>query len=115
MSNLIQHTLREWKTLASLGGPILVTQLAQMANGVIDTVMAGRYGARDLAGVAIGNSFWMPILLFFIGVLTALQPTITLDPAVNLAHSEVCTLTVLANNVSDVDAFDPPDGMASIS
>jgi MATE family multidrug resistance protein len=59
MSNLIQHTLREWKTLASLGGPILVTQLAQMANGVIDTVMAGRYGARDLAGVAIGNSFWM--------------------------------------------------------
>ncbi len=86
MSNLIQHTLREWKTLASLGGPILVTQLAQMANGVIDTVMAGRYGARDLAGVAIGNSFWMPILLFFIGVLTALQPTISTHRGANTLH-----------------------------
>lgn len=39
--------------------------------------------------------------------------TITLDPTVNFAHSEVCTLTVLMDNVSDVDAFDPPNGMAA--
>lgn len=67
---------QEWHTLVRLGLPILVTQLAQMANGVIDTMMAGHYGARDLAGVAIGNSFWMPTYLFFVGVLAALQPTI---------------------------------------
>lgn len=67
----------EWKTLALLGGPILVAQLAQMANGLIDTVMAGHYGAQDLAAVGIGSSIWMPVLLFFVGVLSALQPTIS--------------------------------------
>ncbi|HSC76144.1 MAG TPA: MATE family efflux transporter [Pseudomonadales bacterium] len=75
--NTIKHTLTEWKILAGLGLPILVTQLAQMANGVIDTIMAGHYSARDLAGVAIGNSFWMPVFLFFVGILSALQPTIS--------------------------------------
>lgn len=77
MFHRFQDTLKEWRILASLGAPILITQLAQMANGVIDTVMAGHYSARDLAGVAIGNSFWMPIFLFFVGILTALQPTIS--------------------------------------
>jgi MATE family multidrug resistance protein len=44
---------------------------------VIDTVLAGHYAARDLAAVAIGNSFWMPLFLFFVGILSALQPTIS--------------------------------------
>jgi MATE family multidrug resistance protein len=69
--------LREWRTLALLGGPILVAQLAQMANGVIDTVMAGHASAQDLAGVGIGTSIWIPLLLFFVGTLNALQPTIS--------------------------------------
>ncbi len=37
--------------------------------------------------------------------------TFTLDPGVTLAGGETCTLTVLANQVSDVDANDPPDNM----
>lgn len=37
--------------------------------------------------------------------------TFTLDPSVTLVHGETCTLTVLANEVSDVDANDPPDNM----
>lgn len=69
--------LLEWKTLAILGAPILIAQLAQMANGVIDTVMAGHASAEDLAGVGIGTSLWVPVLLFFIGTLNALQPTIS--------------------------------------
>ncbi len=76
-TGLLQQLLPEWKHLAILGLPILVTQLSQMANGVIDTVMAGHYSAQDLAGVAIGNSFWMPVYLFFVGILGALQPTIS--------------------------------------
>ena len=85
-SELLASTFAEWKTLAVLGLPILVTQLAQMGNGVIDTVMAGRYSAQDLAGVAIGNSFWMPVFLFFVGILGALQPIIS-------GHSGAQTLT----------------------
>jgi multidrug resistance protein, MATE family len=67
----------EWKILARMGAPILFAQLAQMANGVIDTVMAGHASAKDLAGVGIGTSLWVPVLLFFTGVLSALQPNIS--------------------------------------
>jgi multidrug resistance protein, MATE family len=71
------RVLSEWKTLAALGGPILVAQLAQTANATIDTIMAGHYSAEDLAAVGIGSSLWIPLLLFFFGVLSALQPTIS--------------------------------------
>lgn len=74
---LIPRILTEWHTLALLGGPILVAQLAQMANGVIDTVMAGHASAEDLAAVGIGSAIWMPVFLFFMGVLSALQPIIS--------------------------------------
>ncbi|MCK7552546.1 MATE family efflux transporter [Marinobacter goseongensis] len=74
---LIRRTFTEWKTLAILGGPILIAQVAQMANGVIDTVMAGHASAEDLAAVGIGSSLWMPLFLFFMGLLGALQPIIS--------------------------------------
>jgi len=74
---LIRRTLTEWKTLSLLGGPILIAQLAQMANGAIDTVMAGHASAEDLAAVGIGSSLWMPLFLFFMGLLGALQPIIS--------------------------------------
>jgi predicted extracellular nuclease len=35
----------------------------------------------------------------------------TINPAVNLVSGETCTLTVLANQVTDVDNIDPPDNM----
>ena len=75
--SLVKRTLTEWKQLVLLGAPILVAQLAQMANGVIDTVMAGHASAEDLAGVGIGTSLWVPTLLFFAGILGAMQPTIS--------------------------------------
>lgn len=74
---LLSRVLTEWQTLALLGGPILVAQVAQMANGVIDTVMAGHASAEDLAAVGIGSSLWMPLFLFFMGALSALQPIIS--------------------------------------
>ncbi|WP_303288088.1 MATE family efflux transporter [Marinobacter sp. SS8-8] len=74
---LFARTLTEWRTLAILGGPILIAQVAQMANGVIDTVMAGHASAKDLAAVGIGSSLWMPLFLFFMGMLGALQPIIS--------------------------------------
>ncbi len=74
---LSQRVKFEWATLARLGAPILIAQLAQMANGVIDTLMAGRASADDLTGVAIGYSLWVPIFLFVIGVLNAQQPLIS--------------------------------------
>ena len=45
-------------------------QLAQMGMGVADTVMAGRYGSEDLAGVALGSSILWPTFVSpnFVGV-----------------------------------------------
>lgn len=37
--------------------------------------------------------------------------TFTIDPSVSLVNGESCTLTVLANQVSDQDGNDPPDNM----
>ena len=37
--------------------------------------------------------------------------TFTLDPGITLVNGETCTLTVLANQVSDQDWNDPPDNM----
>ena len=76
-AGVFERIRSEWKTLAQLGTPILVAQLAQMANGVIDTLMSGRAGADDLTGVAVGNSLWIPIFLFVLGVLNAQQPLIS--------------------------------------
>ncbi len=39
--------------------------------------------------------------------------TFTIDPSAALTHSESCTLTVLANQVSDQDGNDPPDNMVA--
>jgi MATE family multidrug resistance protein len=74
---LLARIKQEWLILARLGAPILVAQLAQMSNGVIDVVMAGRASAEDLTGVAIGNNLWVPLFLFMLGVLTASQPIIS--------------------------------------
>ena len=64
---LSRRIKNEWITLFALGAPVLVGQLAQISNGVIDTMMAGRASADDLTGVAIGNSLWVPIFLFMMG------------------------------------------------
>jgi multidrug resistance protein, MATE family len=75
--SVLTQTLQEWRALALLGGPILIAQLAQMANGVVDTMMAGHASARDLAAVGIGTGIWVPVLLFCIGTLSSLQPLVS--------------------------------------
>ena len=54
--------------------PILGGQLAQTANGFVDTVMAGRVSAIDLAAVAVGASIWVPAYLFMTGILMSATP-----------------------------------------
>ncbi len=75
------HPLREKmflesRALVKLGSPILVVQLLQVAVVTVDTIMAGRYNAIDLSGVAIGGSIWFPVFLFLFGLLSALTPTV---------------------------------------
>ncbi len=57
-----------------LGWPVFVGQIAVMANGVIDTLMAGRYSTVDLAAVGVGTAIYVSIFIALMGVLMALTP-----------------------------------------
>ena len=62
------------RALLELTWPILVGQVAVIGLGVIDTVMAGRLSATDLAGVALGSSIYATVFVGFMATLQALTP-----------------------------------------
>ncbi len=62
--------------LVKLGTPILIGQLALTGMGTVDTIMAGNYAASDLAAIAIGQSLWLPVIIFFVGLFAATTTTI---------------------------------------
>ncbi len=64
------------RDLVRLGWPVLVAQLAVMANSVIDTIMAGHYGTLALAAVGIGSSIYFSVFVALMGVLLALTPIV---------------------------------------
>ena len=64
------------RKLLHLTWPVLIAQLALMANSVIDTVMAGRLSAVDLAAVGVGASIYITVFVSVMGVLLALTPAV---------------------------------------
>ncbi len=69
--------LRELRATGSLALPLVLGQLSSVAMTMVDTVLAGHYGARTLAGVAAGGGLWTLVLLILIGVLMALPPSVS--------------------------------------
>lgn len=64
------------RQLFHLAWPVLVAQAAVMANGLIDTLMAGRISPADLAAVGIGASIYATVFVTAMGVLLALTPIV---------------------------------------
>jgi len=64
------------RELLHLAWPVLIAQAAVMANGVIDTLMAGRLSSIDLAAVGIGASIYAIVFVTAMGVLLALTPVV---------------------------------------
>src|SRR5262245_7810640 len=62
------------RDISRLAWPVFIAQIAIMANGLIDTVMAGRYSTLDLAAVGIGASIYVTLFVTLNGVLIALTP-----------------------------------------
>lgn len=56
--------------------PILITQVALMAPGFFNTVMAGHISKEDLAGIAVGASIFFPVFGAFMGLVSGLTPII---------------------------------------
>lgn len=65
------------RALLHLAWPTLVAQVAVMGGGVIDTLMAGRISALDLAAVGIGASIYATVFVTMMGVLLALIPVVS--------------------------------------
>jgi len=55
----------------------VVTQLAHISLGFVDTVMVGRLGPESLAGVALGNTIFFNALIFCMGMLMAVGPLVS--------------------------------------
>ncbi|SDS49567.1 multidrug resistance protein, MATE family [Halopseudomonas xinjiangensis] len=64
-----RRSVAELRGLIWLALPIIAAQMAHTLLGFVDTAMAGRVSAEDLAAVALGNAFWVPTFLFLTGVL----------------------------------------------
>ncbi|MEN2751038.1 MATE family efflux transporter [Psychrobacter sp. FBL11] len=78
--------------LGVLALPILITQFCQAALGVVDSIMAGRVSALDLAAVAVGSGIWLPLFLLATGILIATTPLIGEAIGQN-KHSQVPHIT----------------------
>ena len=53
---------------------VLVGQLAVMAFGVTDTIVAGRYAEEALAALSVGSAIFISVFVALMGVLQALLP-----------------------------------------
>lgn len=56
--------------------PILIVQIGYTSMNLVDTMMSGRAGTDDLAGVAIGSSLWMPVSVGLNGIMLAVTPIV---------------------------------------
>ena len=71
------HPAEIHRTL-QLAAPVMIGLIASFGMNFVDTVMAGRLPEKDiaLAALAIGGAVWSAMLMFTIGTLMALQPTV---------------------------------------
>ncbi len=66
--------MTELKAIARHAGTVLVGQLAVMAFGVADTIIAGRYSDEALAALSVGSAFYISVYVGLIGIVQALLP-----------------------------------------
>jgi MATE family multidrug resistance protein len=64
----------ERSLIARHAGTVLVGQLAVMAFGVTDTIIAGRYSEHALAALSVGAAVFVSVYVSLMGVLQALLP-----------------------------------------
>ncbi len=66
--------MSELKIIARHAGTVLIGQLAVMAFGIADTVIAGRYSDEALAALSVGAAIYISVYVGLIGIVQALLP-----------------------------------------
>jgi MATE family multidrug resistance protein len=67
--------LSERGIIARHAGTVLAGQLATMAFGITDTIVAGRYSQQALAALSVGSAVYITVFVALMGVFQALLPT----------------------------------------
>ena len=88
--------MTEARVIGRHAGTVLVGQLAVMAFGVTDTIVAGRYSQQALAALSVGSAVYISVFVGLMGMLQALLPTwaelhgrAMLEPAGTQRHADV--------------------------
>ncbi len=72
---------RPWTTelwaLLDLAWPAVVGQLGLMAMGVVDAMLAGRVGGRELAAIALGHTWSFGVSIVAMGTIGGLDPAMS--------------------------------------
>jgi MATE family multidrug resistance protein len=80
MNSIFNHKnhLAEIKRTLQLALPVIIGQLAVFSMNFVDTVMSGRLPERDvaLAALGIGGAVWSSMLMFVLGTLMVVQPSV---------------------------------------
>ena len=66
--------MSEWRVLGRHAATVLVGQLAIMAFGVADTIIAGRHSVEALAALSVGSAIFISVYVALIGIVQALLP-----------------------------------------
>lgn len=66
--------MSELRIISRHAGTVLVGQLAVMAFGVADTMIAGRYSDAALAALSVGSAIYISVYVGLIGIVQALLP-----------------------------------------
>ncbi|GEO80988.1 MATE family efflux transporter [Pararhodospirillum oryzae] len=64
----------ETRATLALGGPLVLTNLAQVAIGTTDTLLLGWLGPQALAAGALGINLYWGLFVIGVGLVTAIQP-----------------------------------------
>jgi MATE family multidrug resistance protein len=70
------QSTNESRALLRLASPIILSQIAQVLVGFLDTVMSGHAGAMEQAVVGIGVALWIPVFVSLMSVVQAVSPMI---------------------------------------
>ena len=76
MPRLPPRLRTELRETLRLAAPLVLGQLSAIGMNVVDTVLAGHYGATTLAAVAIGANVWVLAIVAAIGVMMAMPPSV---------------------------------------
>lgn len=69
----LMHSVRR---IVPLAWPVFIGQIAVLAFGTVDTMLAARHSATDLAALAIGGAAYISVYIGLMGVVLAIGPIV---------------------------------------